>query len=246
MAQKMALVPPEMLNDIYRKPEIRVEDDIQELLERNNLADDQKVKLLSLLLSKYQRVIHKPKEPVRVSVVSSETESVPTTQPPLSPVATSPSVLSSENGDIILKQIKITVPSTYQKFIDPLVSLLKQSEYKWNKKGELVVNDQVIQGSNIIDLISYLMRSRKSVLSPVGFNIFWEGIKKINIPREWIGNKSLKAILDVKQPLEYQPRPVESPEEIFSTISPRIFYRWKTDSKKRKNRSGQIIKIYLL
>lgn len=37
MAQKMALVPPEILSDIYKKPEIRIEGEISGLLDRNNL-----------------------------------------------------------------------------------------------------------------------------------------------------------------------------------------------------------------
>lgn len=209
MAQKMALVPPEILSDIYKKPEIRIEGEISELLERNNLPDDVKVKLLNILLSRYQRLIHKPKEPIKVSIAKDETKEIPSPPP------------SSDNS--IINQIKITIPQSYQKFISPLVSLLKQSEYNWNNKGELVVNNQVIEGSNIVDLISYLMRSRKSVLSPVGFNIFWEGIRKLNIPREWIGNKSIQATLDIKDSSQYRPKIVESPEEIFSTFSPRVF-----------------------
>lgn len=222
----MALVPPEILSDIYKKPEIRIEGEISELLERNNLPDDVKVKLLNILLSRYQRLIHKPKEPIKVSIAKDETKEIPPPSPPPPP--------SSDNS--IINQIKITIPQSYQKFISPLVSLLKQSEYNWNNKGELVVNNQVIEGSNIVDLISYLMRSRKSVLSPVGFNIFWEGIRKLNIPREWIGNKSIQATLDIKDSSQYRPRIVESPEEIFSTFSPRVFYRWKAESQGKKRK----------
>lgn len=73
MATRIALIP-EVLVSSYQlqKPEIRVEDQIDDLLEREKLTDDVKVKLLSQLITRYQKVIHEPAESVHVTFEDEE------------------------------------------------------------------------------------------------------------------------------------------------------------------------------
>ncbi|GFQ70910.1 uncharacterized protein TNCT_460321 [Trichonephila clavata] len=55
MSKRMALVPPEFLiGHQAQKTELRLEDEVSKLLDREQLADDLKVKLLSQLLTRYQ------------------------------------------------------------------------------------------------------------------------------------------------------------------------------------------------
>ncbi|GBM05501.1 hypothetical protein AVEN_94784-1 [Araneus ventricosus] len=75
MSKRMALMPPELFSAYYQqKPEIRLEDELSKLLDREKLPDDMKVKLLSQLVARYQKTMHEPSEPVRVSVVDKEPE----------------------------------------------------------------------------------------------------------------------------------------------------------------------------
>ncbi|GBN91675.1 hypothetical protein AVEN_268453-1 [Araneus ventricosus] len=70
MSKRMALVPPEFLvGHRQQKPELRLEDELLNLLDRDQLADDLKVKLLSQLLTRYQKKPHEPLEPIRVRIV---------------------------------------------------------------------------------------------------------------------------------------------------------------------------------
>ncbi|GFY37337.1 uncharacterized protein TNIN_33361 [Trichonephila inaurata madagascariensis] len=59
MAKKMVLVPPELVSEYYqlRKPEIRLEDDISNLLNEKKTPSDVNAKLLSDLIKKYQRAM---------------------------------------------------------------------------------------------------------------------------------------------------------------------------------------------
>ncbi|GFQ97488.1 uncharacterized protein TNCT_111771 [Trichonephila clavata] len=59
MAKKMALVPPELVSEYYQlsKPEIRLEDNISNLLSEKETPDDVKAKLLSDLIPKYHRAM---------------------------------------------------------------------------------------------------------------------------------------------------------------------------------------------
>ncbi|GFT83194.1 uncharacterized protein TNCV_3736561 [Trichonephila clavipes] len=65
MARKMALVPKELVSEYYQlnKPEIRVEDNISNLLHDEEKSDDVKAKLLSHWIPKYQRLMQPPPPP---------------------------------------------------------------------------------------------------------------------------------------------------------------------------------------
>ncbi|GFY40993.1 uncharacterized protein TNIN_24451 [Trichonephila inaurata madagascariensis] len=75
MSKRMSPVPPELFSAYYeQKSEIRVENELSKVLDREQLPDDMKVKLLNQLVSRYQEIVREPPEPVRVSVVENESE----------------------------------------------------------------------------------------------------------------------------------------------------------------------------
>ncbi|GFV28677.1 uncharacterized protein TNCV_3986271 [Trichonephila clavipes] len=65
MARKMALIPKEPVSEYYQlnKPEIRVEDNISNLLHDEEKSADVKAKLLSHWIPKYQRLMQPPPPP---------------------------------------------------------------------------------------------------------------------------------------------------------------------------------------
>ena len=68
MARRIALIPEELVSSYHlQKPEIRLEDEIENLLERGKLTDDMKVKLLSQLIMRYHKTVNEPADPVRVT-----------------------------------------------------------------------------------------------------------------------------------------------------------------------------------
>ncbi|GBM39544.1 hypothetical protein AVEN_52903-1 [Araneus ventricosus] len=65
MARKMALVPKELLSEYYQlsKPEIRVEDNISNLLHEEKMPDDMKARLLCHWIPKYQHLMQSTPKP---------------------------------------------------------------------------------------------------------------------------------------------------------------------------------------
>ncbi|GFW98562.1 uncharacterized protein TNCV_4683741, partial [Trichonephila clavipes] len=61
--------PEFLIGHHTQKTELRLEDEVSKLLDREQLADDLKVKLLSQLLIRYQNMVREPSGPVRVSIV---------------------------------------------------------------------------------------------------------------------------------------------------------------------------------
>ncbi|GBN80355.1 hypothetical protein AVEN_258590-1 [Araneus ventricosus] len=135
----MALIPPELFSAYYQqKPEIRLEDELSKLLDREKLPDDLKVKLLSQLVARYQKSMHEPSEPVRVSVVDKEPEKNLMTDD-------ISDVTEKATPNAMMMDIIASVPQSESKFVPLIVEKLKTRLYFWNEFGEMVKNGSPIR-----------------------------------------------------------------------------------------------------
>lgn len=190
MAKRMALISEDLLTSQHlRKPEIRIEDDMVELMERGNLPDDMKVKLLSQLIMRYQKSVHEPPEPVRVTIADNKTVVTPNKD---ETSADTPSIITD---DKIMKDILASSPRPYWKYIPMIVDKLKTRMYSWNENGEFTVNNAAVKNSSVADFFSYLLRNVKTQKQPIHFEKFLRAIEEINIPVSWIGNKNVMRLL---------------------------------------------------
>ncbi|KFM83376.1 hypothetical protein X975_12831, partial [Stegodyphus mimosarum] len=221
MARKVALIPEELVSSYHlHKPEIRIEDDIETLLERNKLPDDMKVKLLSQLITRYQKTIHTPADPVRVSITNEEI---------LDKKENNKRHLKEDyDNDSRVKDIMVSSPHQYSKYIPLIVEKLKTRQYYWNQKGEFTHDGIPVRDSRIVDFFSYMFRNTKSQTEPEHFSEFLKAIKEINIPLSWIGNRKLVSKLrETKSELT---REKSRSEEILSEPESRKLKREKSRS----------------
>lgn len=91
--------------------------------------------------------------------------------------------------DIILKSFPKSLKNTIEIFYNLFSHSadFKNGIYGWSKKGELLVNGQPILGSNVFDMLDYLLRKRiKAPVSgpPAGWNLFYHTVlPSINFPQ---------------------------------------------------------------
>ncbi|GFQ82341.1 uncharacterized protein TNCT_390691 [Trichonephila clavata] len=175
MSKRMAVVPEELATSYFSKtPDAGlhdIESKIENLLHASSYSDDAKAKLLSQLILKYRHMVSEPKPPVRVTIE----EEIPKEK--------SADVAERNiSEDPIVRDIILSVPANFQKFIPAIVEKLKTRSYSWNELGELITDNQAVKHSNVIDLFSYLMRNVKKGLEPHGFAVFWKAINEIKIP----------------------------------------------------------------
>ena len=145
-------------------------------MERANILDDQKIKLLSQLITRYYKTLHEPPEPVQVSV-SEETPQ-------------NDKMVEEEDRQImqdpILHGIMATVSQHYSKRYSQRVPLitekLKTRDYSWNDNGEFVRDNRPVHGSNVIDFFNYVMRNVRAAKPPHHFFHFIKALKEINVP----------------------------------------------------------------
>ncbi|GFQ88535.1 uncharacterized protein TNCT_290941 [Trichonephila clavata] len=228
MARRTAVIPEEFVSSYFSKtPDTGaqdIENQISRLLHESNYSDDTKAKLLSQLLLKYQHIINEPKPPLRVTIEESKEQGQELPR-------------SNTLEDSILREIILSVPTNFQKFIQPIVEKLKTRSYAWNEYGELMKDSEIIKGTNVIDLFSYLMRNVKKGYEPYGFAVFWKGIKEIKIPTRWIGNQKLVRDLEFDVNIEEDENKIDI-TSLERSITPRG--KKKKQSGKRKWKTTRI------
>ena len=81
-----------------------------------------------------------------------------------------------------------SVPTTMKKKARLLMSMLQDHPIlSWDEDGTVKMYGQPIPGSNI-DLVNDVLRQRKGI-APTGWQPFAEGLKAMNVPQDFMGNK---------------------------------------------------------
>ena len=58
----------------------------------------------------------------------------------------------------------------------------------WDKTGQVKIEGKIIPGSNISNLVSDAMRSRRN-FNPTGSKEFFEALNKLNVPKDLVRNE---------------------------------------------------------
>ena len=82
------------------------------------------------------------------------------------------------------------IPRTMRPRATVLLSRLKAKPdvITWDKTGQVKIEGETIQGSNISDLVSDAMRSRRNFNS-TGAKEFFEALNKLNVPKDLVRNE---------------------------------------------------------
>ena len=110
--------------------------------------------------------------------------------------------VGEELRDAVINDVMDSVPKTFTNKAQLLVRhLTKNPGVDWNHKGEIMLNGRLIHGSNLADLVNDVLRNRKTVDGPTGWEEFSSHLEEMNIPQELIGNKDrLSFMKDLKLP----------------------------------------------
>ena len=180
-----------------------LDSEMDSLLKRQDIAQDEKARLYSQILQRYLNYYDKRmSQPVRVSVVSSK----PTTEKPetqLEPV---------DLPDNIKTDILESVPPTMKTRARQLVKKLKENKdlITWDDKAQLVYEGKPIPGSNVVDLVNDALRHRKN-FNPHGWRLFAKALSDVNIPEGIVRNENrLKTLRDYKIGALHQPEEASS------------------------------------
>ena len=97
-----------------------------------------------------------------------------------------------EDGErsMSIEMIVRSIPKSMKSRAEALLAHLKEREdvITWDDMGQVLVDGVLIPKSNISDLVSDAMRSRKN-FNPIGVREFYNVLNKINVPKDLVRNE---------------------------------------------------------
>ncbi len=145
---------------------------------RHDLPADVKVKLYNQVLQRYNTYDEQRKAtPIIMQMVDSlqPAKEVPTREAPV--------------ADHIEQETLESVPPRMQKKAKLIINRIKNSsDLQWTPKGELVYKGQVVENTNVSDLVNDMLRKRKH-FEPTGWQTFAQALKDTNVPQDLIGHQ---------------------------------------------------------
>lgn len=152
---------------------ISLEDELRQIMNNDVISDDEKIRQYTNVLTKL--IKYKSQEYKQSNGVTMEEEE----EKP-----------SSKTISMLEKEIKKAIPSTLLKNAEIIYERVKARPdmIRWDEKGELVIRDKIIPGSNLTDLL-YDAVVAKSAGNPIGFSEFYNVLHDINIPRSVVKKK---------------------------------------------------------
>ena len=95
-----------------------------------------------------------------------------------------------ETDSLSVEMIVRGIPKTMKSRAEALLAHLKErgDVITWDDMGQVLVDGVLIPKSNISDLVSDAMRSRKN-FNPVGVREFYNVLNKINVPKDLVRNE---------------------------------------------------------
>lgn len=172
-AKKFTLVPEDGFSKHIPPPQQLSELDkhMLQILNNKQLNDDEKVKM-------YYNILQKK--------LNLEENNPPWVAPEPKP--------SVDYESLIVE----STPLRMQKHTRNLLPILKSNPklLKWNEHGELIIRDQILPHTNIIDLVNLLMGHSSKKVS--GQDSFLSILKEMNLPQNYIKNKHLQSTKPAK------------------------------------------------
>ena len=95
-----------------------------------------------------------------------------------------------ETDSLSVEMIVRGIPKTMKSRAEALLAHLKErgDVITWDDMGQVLVDGVLIPKSNISDLVSDAMRSRKN-FNPIGVREFYSVLNKINVPKDLVRNE---------------------------------------------------------
>ena len=204
--KRMILVPEDVLARYERKQKIETsplvagmmhqDAGMSGILENENLTDVEKQKLHNARMEDYLSLRKQKDDQIPTVRVTRDGETVG--KPLREPL---------RDEDVVAH-----LPATLRPKAVALLKRLRADPgvISWNESGRVKVDGTEIANSNISDLVSDAVRTRKS-FHPTGARRFFQGLAKLNVPRDIAGNNKRWEELGERGPSNRGTPPVQTP-----------------------------------
>ena len=183
--KRMVLVPEDAVNRYEQRQRLETSPimsniihkntQMSNILQREGMSDDQKQKLFNAELERYLELRQQKESQIpNIRVIDNE-KGQQQAQP------------ETQLSDAVVVE---PVPKTMRPRATALLNWLKTRPevVTWDKTGQVKIEGETIPDSNISDLVSDAMRSRKN-FNPTGSKEFFQALSKLNVPKDLVRNQ---------------------------------------------------------
>lgn len=176
-----------------------LQDDIVSMLQDPTLSDFDKATFLTQMQSKMNTHINNYRNSLnpQSSLTSATTAPVGTAAPATTttvPTSSSPTPTPTPltvSGDTKTRILDTISKGNRAKASYVLDALETNPDFKINDKREIVIQDRVVPGSNIVDLLLYSTTNRKYPTTLQGVGEFTHQLRETNVPRSYLNARAL-------------------------------------------------------
>ncbi len=209
----MVLVSPDVLastSHVKERPpssesvtRTRLDQELKVILDRTDLNSYDKLQMYNQVLQRYLTFYNRTAKSPTIKTKTIQVTSNHTQAEPTSPQDQDnhiddddQHVLTPDGDEDKASKLMVNFPITLKKKANTLLGMIKRSKgvLDFNSEGEIIVDDHVISGSHISDLI-YDVLLGKSNLQPKGTEQFLKALARMNVPERLIRNKTRRAAL---------------------------------------------------
>ena len=178
--KRMVLVPEQTLNRYEQRQRLETtpimsnmlhkDTQMSDILERNDMGDDEKQKRFNADLERFMELRRqKNSQALGARMPATEEEHEP------------------KLSDSVVVD---SIPKSMQSRATSLLKWIRTNPdaITWDKAGQVKIEGKTIPGSNISDLVSDAMRSRKN-FNPEGSREFFEALSRLNVPKDLVRNQ---------------------------------------------------------
>lgn len=204
--KKMLLIEPDLIDKLKKdhtaeSPLSRLDDEMQKILHKK-IEDREKWILYLQTLQRYLHFIGEDRQPYHLPIVDNSNEIINNINHHknidhddnliVSKQTTSDEAVKDKinNTTYSASHLLRLIPKTYLKKGELLLDSILENKQKlyWKNDGTVVINEETIPGSNIVDLLNDVLRPLKKLDNPSGWEKFSSALKDIKVPMSCIGN----------------------------------------------------------
>lgn len=206
-AKKMILIEPDVIEKLKSRDTnagssatSRLDAEMQNIL-RSHIGDREKCKLYVQALQRYLYFMEEQRQPIQLPLIVEEKnhlkikgrDELPIkeeeNEPKTSLTSQSPNYEHISKTFYSNEHILKLIPKKYLKKGEIILNQLlrNKDKIKWDENGKVTIKNEVIAGSNIIDLMNDVLRPLKTS-QPRGAEKFVTLLKELSVPVSYIGN----------------------------------------------------------
>jgi hypothetical protein len=151
----------------------------------------------------------------------------PIAQTPVSQTTSTPSVVAGTVASI--SKIKpenrntalLAIPKPYKNRAGQVIDAISNHpEFSVNEKNEIVIGEQPISGSNLVDLLIHTVTPKSTIANLEGLESFTKVLREANVPRSFLNRRV--AVYDSDPPY------TRSPRTPTTSSTPRSSFKWES------------------